>query len=928
MGSEGGIVEIVGGFVDLSRNRLVRGGAWERIPPKEVELLRHLAGRPGVDVAAEDLFREVWRIDSSTYRATLQTTVHRLRKKIEADPHAPRIVVNGSGGYRYVPLPAVERAPLPGEDVVPDPPSSFVGRREELGAVHAALLRGARAVVFKGAAGIGKTRLAARYARSGDARAWGAGAVVYVEVAEARTSVALAQALARALGLDLRVGPGGLDWAARAGRALAARGSVLVVLDGLESALPHGARLLGRWAADAPESRFLVTTRILPHLEGAEVVELAPLSGGDGAALYADRAGGTAGDPDLVALLERLGGNPLGIELVASWADVFTPRTLLRRLSALDLQRRGGGRRGNRHDSLREAIAGSWALLRPEPQRVLAACSVFRGGFTVEGLTAVGAAGGAQADATARALETLVEHSLVRIRPRPDGGAERFVLDEPVRAFAAERLAASGREGEVRARRAEWAARFGEERAAAAELGTDPRALRDLAEERRNLAAALEECADPDVSLRLALVLDTVAGLLGPPEGRVERLDRALARGGEPAPGLLGRVHYARAVAIRDRGRARASHADFGAAMERARQAGDEALAARALAGLGNAHGLVGELATAEELLTRAREVAEPLDRGPLLAGILGDLGTVKRRRGDAQSAEELYRAALVAARRGGDRRGEGRVLGMLALLRNRQGRWEEAAEHHRRELEIAGEIGDRRWRGTALSNLGRVEAESGRLPEAETALREALALHREVGNAAHEAITRCNLGMARLEVGDIAEADELVGDALALHVELGDRFHEAVARIDLGWIRLWQGRRADAEACADLAREVATSIADRALQGYALLFRGAVAARALEVEAAAASVDEAAALMGGGVPVDLGRAAARAAGARLAGDRGPDDARRGRREALDLLPRWDDGGAPGGSDARLWIRLVREILAPLEPEDGPGAPA
>ena len=90
--------------VDLTSRQVVRAG--QRKPlglsEKEVELLRYLAERPGQPISRGELAQEVWGYHKNSLTRTVDTTVRRLRKKIEAQPSEPDHIVTEYGvGYRF-----------------------------------------------------------------------------------------------------------------------------------------------------------------------------------------------------------------------------------------------------------------------------------------------------------------------------------------------------------------------------------------------------------------------------------------------------------------------------------------------------------------------------------------------------------------------------------------------------------------------------------------------------------------------------------------------------------------------------------------------------------------------------------------------------------------------------------------------------------
>ncbi|MGH2930825.1 MAG: response regulator transcription factor, partial [Solirubrobacteraceae bacterium] len=88
--------------VDLGAHTVFRDGAEVRLSPTEYGLLAELALHAGEVMAHRDLLRQVWGPGYADERNYLRTFVQRLRRKLEEEPSAPRIVVTaGSRGHRF-----------------------------------------------------------------------------------------------------------------------------------------------------------------------------------------------------------------------------------------------------------------------------------------------------------------------------------------------------------------------------------------------------------------------------------------------------------------------------------------------------------------------------------------------------------------------------------------------------------------------------------------------------------------------------------------------------------------------------------------------------------------------------------------------------------------------------------------------------------
>ena len=106
------IVEVGPLKIDRTNFEVRKNGEVVELTPKEFELLWALAQRAGRTVPSRKLLWEVWGYDESIRTRTLDVHIGRLRRKLEDDPHNPKLIKTvPSLGYR------LEVSEATGEDV-------------------------------------------------------------------------------------------------------------------------------------------------------------------------------------------------------------------------------------------------------------------------------------------------------------------------------------------------------------------------------------------------------------------------------------------------------------------------------------------------------------------------------------------------------------------------------------------------------------------------------------------------------------------------------------------------------------------------------------------------------------------------------------------------------------------------------------------
>ncbi|HEX2025524.1 MAG TPA: AAA family ATPase, partial [Actinomycetota bacterium] len=641
---------------------------------------------------------------------------HHSLKDLEHPERLFDLVVDGLPG-EFPPVRSLDARPTN----LPPERTSFIGRDRELAEVGQLLDR-ARLVTLTGPGGTGKTRLALGVAaRLLDRFPDG---VFVVDLSAVTDPAVVPSAIATVLGV--REDPA-QDRVSTLADHLRHR-ELLLVLDNMEQ-VAEAAETVDRLLDAAPGLRILATSRVPLRLSDEHEfrVDPLPLPRGDGAQeleavgscesvmLFLERAAAVRRGFQLTednagpvaAIVERVDGLPLAIELAASRVRALSPDVLLERLDQrLPLLRGGARDLPARQQTLRDTIRWSHDLLEPAEQRLFARLATFSGGFDLESAEAV-CGPGLDLDVL-DGTESLVDHSLLRARDGRRGGV-RFRMLETIREFAAERLAESGDAGEVRRRHAEHFLALAE--AAEPRLLIDRAWLDRLEEEHDNLRAALRwsiESGEAEPGLRIAGALWRFWQVRSHLREGIQWTERLLA-----LPAAAQRT-AARARALGAQGSliyytvwdARPVRQAYEESLAISRELGDQRSVAEAAYNLAFAHLLEGDLPGAKALLQESRDLFESLDEPLRLAHATAGLAQILSEEGDDGRAEGLIAEANRTFREHGELWGVTFTSGQLAALCLARGDHDGARRAVWGSIESAEAMDARGWSAVAMKGL------------------------------------------------------------------------------------------------------------------------------------------------------------------------------------------------------------------------------
>jgi predicted ATPase/DNA-binding SARP family transcriptional activator len=459
--------------------------------------------------------------DRAAVQQVYQELRQRLRETLNAAPSPETEAVFKRGAQQKAhssPSSVSVASPAAPRRHIPVPLTDLIGRDQEVEEVGGWLER-RRLVTLLGPGGVGKTRLAIAVAEAVlprfDDGVW------FVDLAPLTEGEAISEMTARTLGVRHEIGRSAEE---RLTEMLATR-SLLLILDNCEHLLDACALLADLLLTDCPELRILATSRqalgisgeqIYPvrslALPSAQEIEAHPglLSTEKNPAFLLDYASiqlfvqrAVQANPAfrldrrnaqaVVEICRRLDGIPLAIEMAAARVRSLSVSDIQTRLSDRFRLLTSGSRSAMpRQQTLRAALDWSYELLNIEERELLDRLSVFVGGCSLEGATAV--SGQENEGYCLDWLTSLTEKSLLVY----DGTSDppRYRMLETVRQYGQECLIEHEAMEQARALHAHYYSALGERLRREAIQGQEERVLPWIVAEGDNLAAALEYCMD------------------------------------------------------------------------------------------------------------------------------------------------------------------------------------------------------------------------------------------------------------------------------------------------------------------------------------------------------------------------------------------------------------------------------------------------
>ena len=648
------------------------------------------------------------------------------------------------------------------------PALPLIGRADELAKLTELIKdKQTRLVSLVGVGGVGKTRLATEFAwlQTTAASPYPDG-VYFVPAVHLSRADALADAIAQVLSCPLpeRVPP------TTSLHNFLRRKRLLLIIDNFEQLL-EAATLLSDLLEQAPNVTVVVTSQerlrisaetILP-LHGLEVTDTAASKLFIYCAQQQDaRFKPTADEQAAIdAICAAVDGNPLAIQLAATWVPLFTPSVILTEIEhdlgfiAADVQDIPA-----RHRSLRAVFEHAWQHLSAAERKLLAKLAIFESDFSFKA---------AQAVATARPaiLLKLVSRSLVE-----QAQEGRYKIHPLVRQFAFEQLRDT--DGELLGQCQRGLAVFAAELLIAneASLRSDEReAMAHIKQEWTTVQAGWTQAHQLGLWTLIAdslRALDQFVSISTRTQDGLRLISDAVnSLPTDPELALLrGQLETRRGIYL-------ARLADYDAARlkleESLRLLGDDVPIERALAlmGLASIARDQGKLELSMERNLQALALLEPTDAQFRKASCLNLLGMTASRLRELDSAENYYAQSVAIYHKLGSRWAITQPLNNLAIVAYYRKQFAQTQSLLAQNAEIYAELGDLEGQAVTLSNQATMAYETGDAAAAIPLFERCLPLCHEIGDRWLLSNTLASFGYASAQLGKLDAARGYFQEAL-----------------------------------------------------------------------------------------------------------------------------------------------------------------
>ncbi len=699
---------------------------------------------------------------------------------------------------------------------VPKPLTIFVGRKRELQALDQ-LLKTSRLLTLTGVAGSGKTRLAIELAHQ--TRQWHDGAIFFIDLSAIRDPEMVIPSISRALDLKETASKS----VAEVLKEHLHTKNWILILDNFEQ-VSEAAPAIADILINAPDCKFVVTSRQPLHIQGESEFAVPPLSlpkeyagenkisldDYESTTLFIQRAKQV--NPvinvtpeiryQIAEICIYLDGLPLAIELAAVHIKTLSPGELLQRLNdRFEILTAGTGDLPARQRSLRTAIEWSYDLLTGQEQMLFKRLAVFTGGFTMQAAGAVCNPGRENQADIVDGIFSLLNKNLIYKSSTSDN-SHRFGILESIKEFAAECLSQSGEYVPMRDAHRHYFVDFCEQILPQFTGPDQSELIKKLDKDYENLIKALEWKSDIQIEVRNNLIICNVLWRYWLrkcifSEGRKRLHEHIRKTDTEQHKELAAEAMLGAGTLAHNNGDYEEAFHFISRCLQLYRKAGKKPGIAKALTNLGWVEFRRSNYTDTRALSEEAFELQKQLGNKSGVAFALNNLGWVAHHQGDFVKAQQYHEKSLMLRREEEDMRNIAFSLTNTAWAMQKLGIYEKAEAHFEEALSLFEKVDDRQLYTFTSCLKAELLADHGSLEPAIALITdEVIPTFRKIEDTYGLALALNSLGVIHFRNQQYVKAAEPFAESIRLRKEIGDRWGTAQALCSAGRAMLHAERK------------------------------------------------------------------------------------------------------------------------------------
>lgn len=262
------------------------------------------------------------------------------------------------------------------------------------------------------------------------------------------------------------------------------------------------------------------------------------------------------------------------------------------------------------------------------------------------------------------------------------------------------------------------------------------------------------------------------------------------------------------------------------AALQIARQLGDEALQAGCLRQLGAIAWQQSDYTASRDYQLQALEYYQRIGNKSAMAHIYNGLGNIALHLVQVEAGREAFGKGAELARQAGHLRREADALNGLGLIDDTQGDYAAARQKFEQVANLYFRVGDMDGYSAAMSNLGSTSHSLGDFAAARRSYETALDVQRRSNDREGALITTINLGILFLQSGEHSLARRYCEGALDDSRRMGSRWVEGYALVYTGHLHLQAAGVAYGRAIDPAAVDASRAEVDGELEAAALCYQ------------------------------------------------------------------------------------------------------